>query len=236
MRSPTRVRRPSLAGIVQAIPIVLGYLPAAFAFGVLAGEAGLSLLTATCMSLFVFAGASQYIALALLQGGQPIGAIIVTTCIVNLRHLLMSAAMVPLLRQWPARQRILFALQMTDETFALHSTTLRTEPAHAPKVFGVNLVSHAAWIGGSMIGFSAGALLGDVRSLGFDFALPAMFIALLVSQIRSLDLLFTALNAGMIAVALDRAGWKTSGVMIATIIAAFIGMAGTLWNRPKRSS
>ena len=84
-------------GTRLALPIVLGYLTVAFAFGVLADKTGLGALQATVMSLFVFAGSAQLISVTMLASGIAVPSIIVTTFVVNLRHLLMSAAVTPYL-------------------------------------------------------------------------------------------------------------------------------------------
>ena len=84
-----------LSGMWQALPIVLGYVPVGFAYGVLALKAGLPAIPAALMSMIVFAGSAQFIAVGLLAVDAPALTVILTTFVVNLRHLLMSAAMAP---------------------------------------------------------------------------------------------------------------------------------------------
>ncbi|MEE8390137.1 MAG: AzlC family ABC transporter permease, partial [Anaerolineae bacterium] len=84
-----------LAGIIQAGPIVLGYIPIGLAFGVLAQKAGISTLNTLLMSLLVYAGSSQLIAVGLFASGVPALSVVLTTFVVNLRHVLLSAALSP---------------------------------------------------------------------------------------------------------------------------------------------
>ncbi len=88
----SRPQRPWLQGMVQAVPIVLGYIPVGFAYGVLAQKAGLSAFNTLLMSIIVYAGSAQLIAVGLVSSGLAPLSIIITTFIVNLRHMLMSAA------------------------------------------------------------------------------------------------------------------------------------------------
>ena len=215
-------------GIVAAFPIALGYLPAAFAFGVLADQVGLSYLAAVLMSILVFAGASQYAALALIAAGQSVATIIATTFIVNLRHLLMATVLAPHLRTWPTLKRILFSLQMTDETFALHSTQFPNDTPKPPYVFGVNSTAHAAWVIGTALGFVASTALGDLTPFGFDYALPAMFIALLVIQMHGELTWWAAAFAGSTALLLHVMGYPTAAIMIGTLVGSTAGMMNDL--------
>lgn len=108
-----------------ATPVVMGYIPIAIAFGILASQVGLGIAEAAAMSVFVFAGSAQFIAVGMIGAGNSIGAIVVTTFLVNLRHLLMSAALSPHLRGLSHKELAWFGFQLTDETFALHSTRFR---------------------------------------------------------------------------------------------------------------
>src|SRR4051794_39911212 len=87
-------------GFVNGLPIILGYLPIAFAYGVLAADAHTPGWVAISFSVFIYAGASQFVAIGLLTSGVSALTIVVTTLIINARHLLMSAAMVPFLGHW----------------------------------------------------------------------------------------------------------------------------------------
>ena len=211
-------------GILQAMPVVMGYIPVGFAYGVLAGQAGLTLFSTLLMSLIVYAGSSQLIAAGLFAAGTPMLSIVFTTFIVNLRHLLMSAAVAPALSRWSQWQRLLFATELTDETFAIHSMQFANEMPSKARVFAVNVTSQLSWIFGSWLGFFAGSKLTNIEAYGLDYALPAMFVALLLLQIRHRRMVYVALFSGAVSVALFLLGAKTGSVILATVIAATFGV------------
>ena len=214
---------------LQALPIVMGYLPIGFAFGILARSAGISGLNAVLMSCLVYAGSSQLIAVGLFAAGVSPWSIILTTFVVNLRHLLMSAALSPYLRRWRSSQLAAFAFQLTDETFALHSTRFAQAPAHLPDTLTINVVAQSAWVAGSLLGVLAGNLIRDVRPFGLDYALAAMFIALLVFQVKDGRLFAVALLSGALSVGLLLLGVSQWNVIIATVIAATVGLGVESW-------
>jgi 4-azaleucine resistance transporter AzlC len=208
-----------------ALPIVLGYVPVGFAYGVLAIKSGLSPANTVLMSVVVFAGSAQLIAVGLLAAGAPPLSVALTAFVVNLRHLLMSAALAPRLAAWPRRLLPLFCFQMTDETFALHLARFSRGDTDRAVTLGVNMTAQAAWVAGSLLGALSGSLVGDVRPLGLDFALPAMFIALLCGQLRGRPHLAAGVSAAGLALLLPRLGLGQWSVLAATALAATLGMA-----------
>lgn len=218
-----------LSGVRQAAPIVMGYLPVGAAFGVLAHKTGLSALGTVLMSVMVYAGSAQLIAVAMFAAGMPPLSIVATTLVVNLRHLLMTASLSPHLGGWRRWQLGLFAYQVTDETFALHSTRFGRGETGRPVSFAVNVTAHAAWVLASWLGYLAGAAIPDVRPLGLDYALPAMFIALLAMQVRNGLHVFVAGFTGLAAIALVQAGADRFSVIIATIAGATFGAGVESW-------
>lgn len=223
-----------LTGISQAMPIVLGYIPIGFAFGVLAQKAGISLLNTLLMSLLVYAGSSQLIAVGLIAAGVPALSVIITTFVVNLRHLLMSAAVSPFLKRWRKFELTAFAYQLTDETFAVHSARFASVSPNKAEVFATNATSQTAWVFGTWLGLMVGQLIADVKPLALDCALPAMFVALLVLQIKDRIQIAVALLTGALAVGLVLIGMDQWNVIAATLVGATIGVGFEKWT--KRSS
>lgn len=209
-----------LEGVTLALPIALGYIPIGFAFGVLANNAGISTLNAVLMSLLVYAGSSQLIAVGLFIGGTPALSIVLTTLVVNLRHLLMASSLSPYLRGWRLTELAAFGYQLTDETFAVHSAEFPVRTARQAVAFAVNLTAQASWVFGSWLGCTAGHLIPDVSPFGLDFALPAMFIALLVFQLKDAAHVGAALLAGLLSLVLHQAGVDRWNVIFATVAAA----------------
>ena len=214
-----------LRGGRLALPIMLGYGAVSFAFGVLAAKVGMNALEAACMSFFVFAGSGQLIAVDMMSSGMPIASIIFTTFVVNLRHLLMSAVMAPWLAPWSKPAQAAFSWQMTDETFALHMSRFPAAGVDKGEVFGVNVLSHSAWIGGGVLGALWGSVLGDISPMGFDYALAGMFIALLLPHCRIPRRLLAAIIAGAAGTLLTLNGMADWSVIIATSIGATAALA-----------
>jgi 4-azaleucine resistance transporter AzlC len=212
-------------GLTTAFPVLLGYAPIGVAYGVLAHQAGLTLTETAALSLFVYAGSSQFIAVAMWQAGAGALAIIFTTFLVNLRHFLMSAALSPHLGRYSKRWLTYFGGQLTDETFAVHSARLGAgDPEYAGQpLLVVNQAAHLAWALTSVVGYLVGTTLGNPQRLGLDFALPAMFVALLFMQLRrKLDLLVAALAAGL-SLGLPYLIPGRWNVLLAAVVAAAAG-------------
>ncbi len=218
-------------GVRQALPIVLGYIPVGFAYGVLAQKGGLGLMNTVAMSVIVFAGSAQLIGAGLFAAAASPFSLIFTTFVVNLRHLLMSAALAPKLKGWRKWQIALFGYELTDETFALHSMRMTGQRPPKIETFAINITAQSSWVAGSMFGYLAGGQIADVRPVGLDFALPAMFIALLVPQVVKPLYMMMAVLAGGISVTLYVLGFSQSHVIIATIVAATVGAGVEQWTK-----
>lgn len=163
---------PYMDGVRRALPIVLGYVPVAFAFGVLAVKSNIPPALVVAMSVFHFAGSGQFVCAGLWGAGVGAMSVIVAVFVVNLRHLLMSAAMAEPLAPLKRWQRFLFGCEMTDETFGVHITAFqRGWKLCTATLFTCNLTAHASWVLGTVIGVFCGGLVHDVKPLGLDYAL-----------------------------------------------------------------
>ena len=215
----------ALIGMVRAVPIILGYLPIGLAFGVLASTAGLSLYSAVAMSVFVYAGSAQLIAVGLIGSGVEAAAITLTVFLVNLRHLLMSAYLAPYLNLLSRLQQAFFSFELTDESFAVHSVFFRKQGVPSKsELFALNISAHLAWITGTIFGVLIGARLTfDITAYGIDYALPAMFIALLVMQMETRRHTAIAILAAALGLSFYLAGLHQLYIILATIVAATTG-------------
>lgn len=166
----------------MGMPVFLGYMPVGAAFGLAATAAGFTALQAVACSALVLAGAGQFIGLAALAGGN-LAAALIATSVVNLRYVLFSATMAPHVREVPVWNQGLLAFTLTDETFAINIADAREGHADRFSMLGVGVISWIGWTGGTIIGALAGGAIGDPSRWGVDFAMPAMFTALLVGQI-----------------------------------------------------
>lgn len=175
------------AGMRAGIPIAIGYLPAAFAFGAAASGIGLGVAEAGALSAFVFSGANQVFLLAAIPAGMAPALIVGLTSAASLRHLLYGLVLRPRIGG-TRRQRLIFAAGLTDEVFA----TALARPADAPPpsgpwLIGLALTAWAAWFTGTLIGAAAGeALRASSTAAGeaMAFALPALFAALVIGAAR----------------------------------------------------
>ena len=211
-------------GVRQSIPVMLGYLPVSFAFGVVAAQAGLSVLETLLMGLFVFAGSSQFVAVNMIMAGAPALSIIITTCAVNARHLVMSAALVPYVRHWSRKFQLLASFGMADEPFVLNIGNYSSRGVSRGQTLGINFFLYLSWALPAGIGVISGDLIGDVRPFGLDFALPAVFIALLVPYCKNRRFLCAALISALVSIVLYLHGVRQWNVIIATVAAASLTM------------
>ncbi|MFW5786916.1 MAG: AzlC family ABC transporter permease [Halanaerobiales bacterium] len=215
-------------GIKAAIPIAIGYIPIALTFGLLAKSNEISFYITTLMSLLVFAGASQFVAVNLLALGTGTGEIILTTFILNFRHFLMSASLSQKMAENIDKKLLsLLAFGITDETFSIAS--LKKNELKPAFMLGLNLLSYLAWVVGTAAGHRGGAVLPDSLQSSMGIALYAMFIGLLVPSLKEsssetivalitviVSLIFYFLSK---YISLSE-GWR---IIIVTIISAFIG-------------
>ncbi|WP_019121756.1 AzlC family ABC transporter permease [Brevibacillus massiliensis] len=223
-----------MQGVKDCLPTVLGYLSIGFAAGVVEKTSGMSLAEIVLMSLLLYAGSAQFIAAGMMVAGNPATAIIFTVFFVNLRHLLMSAAIAPYFRHLPFWKNVSIGALLTDETFGVAATRLsRKSKGSYQWMSGLNLTGYINWLIANVAGGIFGQWITAPEKFGLDFALPAMFIGLFMLQLieRSkygVDLL-VAISAVVMAVAGTVYVSESAGVLIAIIIAASIGVWVEKW-------
>ncbi len=175
------------------IPIFVGYIPAAIAFGILSKGCGTSLLECFLFSAVVFAGASQFIALNLLMTGMSPGGIILTTLLVNFRHFLMSAYLSTRIGRIAKKYIFLIAFGVTDEVFSV----LSFKRGQLSKTFVIilQLSAYSAWVGGTVAGYILGGFLPEILTKSMGVALYALLLAILLPEIKiSVKILILAIE------------------------------------------
>lgn len=221
-------RREFLAGVKAELPILLGVSPFGMIYGVLALSAGLSATFAFAMSSVVFAGSAQFVGAQLIGTGAPGIVILVTTFIVNLRHVLYSASVAPYLKQLNIRWKCLLAYFLTDEVYAV-AITRCTQPgasqSTSPPVrwyfLGAGLAQWSAWQVSTAIGIALGAQIPPGWAL--DFAIALTFIALVIPTLTDRPTVAAALSAGIVAVL--AAGWPYKlGLVLAAVVGILVGL------------
>jgi 4-azaleucine resistance transporter AzlC len=213
------------AGVKAALPVVLGYLGIGFAAGVVERAAGLSYAEILLLSTVLYAGSAQFVVTGML--GSPAAAIVLTVFFLNLRHLLLSAALAPALRGVPAWKNALLGLQLTDETFVVASSK---EKIGAAWMAGLNLAAWSTWAAANLAGAALSAHAGNTRALAF--ALPAMFAGLLVLQMKmhsGFRIVWVVAAAAGAALAIHSFFPGPWAVVGATVLGASLGLAIERW-------
>ena len=224
----TPQRPPFRDGLIASLPIVLGYFPIAFSFGVAATRAGFSATEAFALSLIIYAGASQFLALALLTSGAPVLVSAFTLIAMNLRHVLYGPALMRAAGQGARTRRAwAWAFGLTDEVFGQALGALaRGQQFSEPYMFGLGIGAYASWLAGTAVGAVAGggALDGwPALNAGLGFMLPALFLALLLSILSRRQLPVIAI-AGAVTVAATLAISATSGILLGMLAGAIAGL------------
>ncbi len=170
-----------LRGAVSGIGIAIGYFPIALTFGLLA-SGQFSPMQAVSFSAFVFAGASQFMALQLITGGALTAEVVVITFLMNFRHFLMSTALAHRLKLKRGAFSFLIAFGITDETFTMAATG---NHEISPRfMFGLELTAYSSWVSGTALGYIGGAFIPHALQISMGIVLYALFSALLVGQMR----------------------------------------------------
>ena len=221
-----------LQGVKDCIPTLLGYISIGVAFGVVGIASGISVLEVFLLSVLVYAGSAQFIFCGLYLAGAPVTAVIVTIFIVNLRHLLMSLSIAPYFTKYTTLRNIGFGTLLTDETFGVSIVTAGKEKRLGGKwMDGLNVTAYTTWIAACTLGGVVGQWLPDPEKWGLDYALVAMFIALLVLTLASVPKtkimhyvkLIAVMMLCMYALLYFMPGHLA--VLISTLVVATIGVA-----------
>jgi 4-azaleucine resistance transporter AzlC len=180
-------------------PIAIAALAFGATFGVLAREAGMDALPALTMSATTFAGSAQFAAASILGAGGGVAAAVAAAALLNARYAPISLSVASEFQGSPGR-RLVESQLIVDESWAI---SRRPDGRYDRRLLvGAGLVLYACWVGGTLVGAAAGEALGDPESLGLDAAFPALFLALLVPQIRGRRALAAAVAGAAIALAL----------------------------------
>lgn len=211
------------AGFIDTVPLWLGAAPFGMVYAVTALAGGLSAAQTLAMSLLVFAGASQFTAAGLFAAGVAPLTIIVTTAVVNARHLLLAASLAPYLRRTAPAAKALLAFQLTDESYAIAMRRFLEGRGSVAYQFGSNLSMYFIWQVSTLVGILLGALIPDAAAYGLDLIFPLTFIGLLVPLLKERISTLVAALAGVLALfgALVLPGsWY---LLLAGIVASGIG-------------
>ena len=230
MSNPSTPKTEFMAGLRNTLPLLVGVFPFGIIFGALALTSGLSSGGTMAMSAFVFAGSAQFIAANLVGSGAPIWLIVLTTFIINLRHLLYSVTLTPHLKHLPTRWLAPLAFWLTDEAFVVVSQRYRQADRTPFKhwfFLGSALGMYVTWQVSTYIGIIAGQTIPNPLSWGLDFALPVTFIGMLIPLLKDKATMASTAVAALTAVLAFRLEHQM-GLMVAALAGI---MAGVLAER-----
>ena len=162
---------------IRSVPVMAGYIVLGMGFGILLRNAGYGALWAFAMSTFIYAGSMQYVGINLISGGASVITTVLTTVMVNARHLFYSISMIDKYKNaGKFKPYMIFAL--TDETYSLLCEDKETDNGYR---FFVSLFNHSYWVIGSVLGSLLGAVL-PFSTAGIEFSMTALFIASFTEQ------------------------------------------------------
>jgi len=223
-----------MQGVKDCVPTLLGYLSIGFAAGVIEMTAGLSLAETALISLILYAGSAQFIAAGMLASNGSAAAIIFTIFFVNLRHLLLSAAISPYFRHLTPLKNMWIGSLLTDESFGVAMTRAIGRTSLSQRwMHGLNITAYLNWFAANMAGAYFGRWIANPERLGLDFALPAMFIGLIVLQLAQRKNRRLHISVAMIAVVCvvgaSMASLGSMSIIVAAVIAATMGVLMERW-------
>ena len=223
--------RPSRAAIIEGWPVLLTTVVVAATYGVIARQAGSSVLEASGSSLIIFAGAAQFATVGLLKDGATPIEVAVSVLLINLRHALMAASLRPFFTGTSLAQRLGLAYVLTDEAFAMSIGWFRRGHRDLSYyvTFGVGL--WLCWNVGTIAGALFGAGIDRPERYGIDFAITACFVAIVTLGARHRTDVAVALTAALVAAVLRLAGASTTAVVIAGAVAPLAVLAATRGRR-----
>ena len=165
----------------KSLPVMAGYLVIGIGFGILLRNAGYGVLWAFAMSFLMYAGSMRYVGVSLLSGGASVITTILTTVMVNARHLFYSISMLGMYKDaGKYKPYMIFAL--TDETYSLVCDGRVPDETTATEYrFLLSLFNHSYWIAGSVLGSLLGAVL-PFSTAGIEFSMTALFVAAFTEQ------------------------------------------------------
>ena len=208
----------------DGIPILFGYIPVSIAFAIAARSAGFTALETQLMSITVFTGASQMMAVGMWAEAATIAAITVASLRVNLRYIIMSTCIMQRMRGGSLGFRSLLAFGVTDESFAVF--TAADEKRCTPMYYaGIALVGYLSWNAGTFIGALGADFLPMAVTAAFGIALHAMFTCIVAPNLRgNYRLALVVLLAAVTNTLLSLVGFGTWSMVIATLLSAFVGV------------
>jgi len=213
-------------GVAATMPLSVAVIP----WGILAGsyaiDVGLTSLESLGMSMIVFAGAAQLVALGMIKAGIGLSSILLTTLLITSRHLLYGMALRKDVSSLPLKWRLSLGFLLTDELFAIVTTT-KEHCFNRWYALGGGLSFYVFWNVATLLGIIAGQSIPDMEHWGLDFAIVSTFIAIIIPMVKARSILVCVLVSLVSSVVCS-----IYAIEIGLLISALIGMAcGTFYAR-----
>jgi len=201
MRLYYQSRTDFLAGCRDCLPLMVGGVPFGIMCGVMAASAGFTPMEVLLMSLLVFSGTSQYVAIMMFQSGNALlGSLFLNVLLVNLHNLLLMASLSPYIANLPGLVRNLLCFGISDGTYAITMNRIRQFGYSADYQLGASAVQYIFWTAANMAGVFLINHVPNLLSWGLDFTITAVFIAILIPQLCDRITLCVSLAATVAAV------------------------------------
>ena len=222
------MKRDLICGARSALPVCLGIIPVGISYGLLAVQAGMSLMQTELMSVAVMAGSSQLMAVGMV-GHAAVGSIIMAVFFVNLRHIVMSCCIMERLGKASVPMKLLCAFALCDESFALFALSGSTS---ASRLLGANTALYLVWVLSSLAGAVLGGVLPEAAAKSFGVAFYAAFLSMLTpNAAKNRRILYLILMAAAVNTALRCFVPVSWAIIIAMLVSAAAGTLLRGWLR-----
>lgn len=213
------IKRQIWQGSLAIFPLSIAVIPWGFLVGSFATDIGLTVIESQALSVILFAGSAQLVAVGMFKAGVGLSTMLLTTFFITSRHFLYSVSMRNKISPLPLRWRLTLGFLLTDELFAVvgNQSVNRFKPWFA---FGAGFSFYLVWNIATLIGIIAGSHIPNLEQYGLEFAVAATFIALVVPTIKSIAILVSVLVALLLSVTL--AMFNVEGALMISSIGAMI--------------
>lgn len=205
-------------GFKSMLPIVPGIIPFGAVMGTVSADAQMSFLQTVLMNVFVFAGASQIAAVELMKHQAAIWVVVATGLIINLRFLLYSAALSPVVQREPFLKKLFSAFCLTDQSYAVMSAEqdkFKTNHEAIQFYIGSCVCMLIAWHSSVVAGFVFGNFAP--KSISLDYAIPLSFVALLIPTLKNYKYILVAVFSSLVSLLLNNLPYRT-GLMATALL------------------
>ncbi|GLO63840.1 branched-chain amino acid ABC transporter permease [Vibrio sp. MACH09] len=213
------IKRQIWQGALAIFPLSIAVIPWGFLVGSFATDIGLTVIESQALSVILFAGSAQLVAVGMFKAGVGLSTMLLTTFFITSRHFLYSVSMRNKISPLPLKWRITLGFLLTDELFAVvgNQSAERFKPWYA---FGAGFSFYLVWNMATLIGIVAGNQIPNLEQYGLEFAVAATFIALVVPTIKSVAILVSVIVALLLSVTL--AMFQVEGALMISTIGAMI--------------